>query len=274
MSQNAIITYVYPEALSYLEAFCKTLDNQDYQDFAVIIFNDGVDGEVLKKSLPDKYKVINISGTIVEVRVRSLNILKELFYKKYLFADIDDTMTANRARLIFTRLNDFDLVCNDLNLMTDSEEVFSQNIWMSRLDSNFKFDFEFIKRKNIVGFGNTGINKKLLLSDFKYDPNPIVADWFIFYQLMEKSRCNALFVSECQTNYRQHAHNDAGIKAITKERLIHVCDVIQKHHKGLNAIGYSFAEDHCLNINELNLKDNYNVTPFWWEEIEIAYEKN
>lgn len=160
------------------------------------------------------------------------------------------------------------LVSNDLNLMNERGAIFEKTIWKERLPEDYSFDYNFLKDKNIVGLGNTGFRKELLESSLIYSPSPLIADWFIFYQLLKQSTYNCSFTSACQTNYRQYDKNDAGIREVTAERLSYVVKVTNQQNKGLQEIqmGNFVPIETKYNGQIINYKHKF---PFWWEEISI-----
>jgi hypothetical protein len=268
---NAIVTYIYPNAIKYLETFLNDLKLQSINKFDLIIFND----QVKNLYLPEnniKTSVYPLNGTPLEIRFHSFEILKKLNYENYIFLDIDDLMSDKRVEIVVNKLEKNSIVCNDLNLMDDNGNILVQNVWKNRLENDFTFDYNFIKDKNIVGFGNVALKRNLLFNNIKLSNYPLVGDWFIFYQLLKKSNSICTFTSECQTNYRQHEQNQVGLQKSSKEKWTKALNVAKLHYEGLKEIG---CEDHIpifsREYSKLNEINNY---PFWWEEIKIIDEKN
>lgn len=268
---TAIITYIYPNALKYLNCFINELSLQTVKKFDLIIFNDGINNLAISKN-EIKTSIIQLKGTPIEIRFKSFDILKNLDYENYIFIDIDDLMSENRIEIIIKKLKNNSIVCNDLNLMTENGVIIDQNVWKNRIVNNFSFNFNFIKNKNIIGFGNVGLKKSILKKQLKISNYPIVGDWFLFYQLLKINNIDCIFTSECQTNYRQHYENQVGLQKSSKKKWEHAVNVAQLHYKGLIDIGCEqFEPKFNLNYTELKLDNNF---PFWWEEIEIIDEKN
>lgn len=269
---TALVTYIYPNSIKYFDDFHSTILNQSNRDFEVIFFNDGIENDFFKK-IKFQHKVIDIDGSPLEIRFKSFNILKNLEYDKFIFLDSDDTMSSNRIEILKRKLDSSYIVCNDLNLMNENNIIYQNSIWKNRLHEGFSFGYTFLKDKNIVGFGNTAFRRELLKTEIVFNKNPLVADWFVFYQLLKKSKKACVFTSECQTNYRQHENNDAGIKEISEERLSFVVKVTNQQYKALNEIGIENFEltNSKFRKSSLNLENNF---PFWWEEITINNEKD
>ncbi len=269
---TALVTYIYPKSMKYFDAFCQSILNQTYKDFEVIFFNDAVDQSIFE-NLPFKNRFINVEGTPLEIRFKSLELLKNLSFEKIVFLDSDDSMSDNRLDVLNSKLDSYDLVCNDLDLISENGDCLESGIWSNRLKNDFNFDYRFIKYINIVGLGNTAIQKSVLNVPILFSSKPLVADWFIFYQLIKNGKIICNFTSECQTFYRQHENNDVGIRAVTNERIQFSKKVSLKQFEALNEIGIDEKD-----LFSFKYKSNYskisNDFPFWWEEIYINDEEN
>ena len=126
----------------------------------------------------------------------------------------------------------------------------------------------FIEDKNIVGLGNTGFRKELLESSLTYNSTPLIADWFIFYQLLKNSGHICSFTSDCQTNYRQHEDNDSGIRELTANRLSFVIKAVNRQNQAINEIHMGKLSPVQAKYNRKIIYTKHNF-PFWWEEISI-----
>jgi hypothetical protein len=272
--KTLLVSYIYPSATAYVNDFIESVSAQQTQNFHVWIFHDGIDNPApLFRSLNHDVRFFQMQGTPTKIRYDSLAILAGSDYTHIIFQDVDDTMSANRVEVATRYLSDFDLVVNDLSLMNEHGTIIKEKIWSARLPNRFEFDYSFILHKNIVGFGNTAVRSSLLGEALQFDNVPVAADWFLFFQLMIKTRARAVFTSDCCTNYRQHAHNIAGLKKTDTQRLRHVLEVKKAHYQGLCNIGLDFHKE-LQKISNLaipeKLPDNTPVHDyFWWEEIEV-----
>lgn len=256
----AIVTFIYPKAIKYFSEFISNIRQQTYQEIHLIIFNDGVHSDKIEVFNTLKHSVYNINGTPLNIRFKALEVLKNLPFEKYIFSDIDDLNSLNRIEIINQSLDTYPIVCNDLNIMQENCTITKHNVWRDRLNNHFEFDYTFIQNKNIIGFGNTGIRNDILSVNIIESSTPLVADWFIFYQLLKGINEKCLFTSKCQTNYRQHSNNQIGLKEIDDQRIKYVIDVIKKHYDALKEINCEKIELKQININN-------NPSLFWWEEI-------
>ncbi|MEP5106360.1 MAG: glycosyltransferase, partial [Ekhidna sp.] len=229
-----LVSYLYPSCAQYVDDYITSLERQTYKNFQVVIFNDGVSNayDLFEKSKL-KFKLIDLSGSPLQIRYKSFSYLKSLDLSYIIFQDLDDLLTSNRISHALDLLEDFDLVCNDLSLMDESSRLFKENVWEARLGGFFEFDYPFIWNKNIVGLGNTAIRKSVLDSELAKDPIPIAADWFIFFQLLYKKNLKAVFTSGAQTLYRQHSNNLVGLSEVSSSRIKQALKVKINHFKAL-----------------------------------------
>jgi len=283
--KTAVVTYIYSAGLSFLPDFLQSLATQSDQDFDLFIFNDGVERlDSYLKDCKKKYTILPVRGTVVEIRFHSISKLDDTNFDAFIFQDIDDRMSANRVQKCRELLQHYPLVCNDLSLVDDKGNSITTSTWSARLQDGFEFDHSFIADKNIAGLGNTAIRRSLLNNSIQFHSSPRAADWFIFYQLLYQSGIRAVFTSGCQTIYRQHVNNTAGLKEADTVRLKQVVQVSRQHYTGLTETGYTLMNEHRLAmiaIEKLLAQNNYQYLPpvshenlYWWEEQNYLYEKN
>ena len=266
-----LVTYFYNDGIKYLNTFLDSIKKQTHQAFKLTVFNDGVNNAAnYFTNFTGEIEFVDVSGTPTEIRFQSFDYLYKTNAEYIIFQDIDDGMTENRVEVLSELLQKYDIVSNDLSLMDDNGTLYKTAIWSDRLPDLFEFTSDFIKDKNIAGIGNSGIRKSVLSTPIKYSALPKVADWFMFYQLMFFSKVKAVFTSKCQTLYRQHNNNMAGVKTFDEARLTYVIQVKRAHYLGLQEIGIDVTKE-LTELDKIELiiqnkiaipKDNL----FWWEE--------
>jgi hypothetical protein len=283
--KTAVVSYIYPAGLVFLQDFLQSIAAQSEQDFELLIFNDGVNE--LDRYLEDcnrTYTIFPASGTPVEIRFQSLSVLAATDFGQFIFQDIDDRMSDNRVEKSLELLGSYALVCNDLALMDEKGNIVAGTTWATRLDEGFEFDYSFISDKNIVGLGNSAVRRSLLEMPVKFHPAPLAADWFIFYQILYLSKVRAVFTAGCQTLYRQHVNNTAGLKEAGEARLKNVVEVCRMQYRGLIETGYALPDEQLpaiVTTQKLLEQNNYYYAPpvshenlYWWEEKNYLNEKN
>lgn len=267
----SLVTYFYNEGIKYVDVFLDSVKKQTRLDFKLVVFNDGVnDAANYFMNFNGPIEFVDVSGTPTEIRFQSFEYLYKTDTEYIIFQDIDDDMTENRVEVLSDLLKKYDIVSNDLTLMDDNGVVYRESIWSDRLNDLFEFNYDFIRDKNIVGIGNSGIRKSVLSIPIKYSVIPKVADWFMFFQLMLFGKTKAVFTIKCQTLYRQHNNNMAGVKTFDEARLTYVIQVKKAHYLGLQEIGIDVAKELGeLKKIESTVQKNITIPKenlFWWEE--------
>lgn len=271
----ALITYVYPKSLKFIPLFLKSIQNQTVSNFTICVFNDNVPNiETYFNNISQNIMYIDVAGTPTEIRFTSLKYLANSSFDSIVFQDIDDEMSDNRIEISSNLLKKYNLVTNDLTLINSEGKIIEKSIWSTQIVNLHVFDYNFIKNKNIVGLGNTAIKREILNHELKFSKTPIAADWFIFYQLLIGNMVEGVFTNECQTLYRQHDENIAGVKNIDLNRLFYTVSIKKAHFEGLKEIGFDVEKE----INELDLVEkkismSYKLKPIvnqplWWSETE------
>jgi hypothetical protein len=247
----------------------------------VVIFNDGITHpSTLFDALIRPFDIIDVKGSIAEVRILALGMLKETEAKNIIFQDADDLMSDNRISCCENYLEHYNIVVNDLDICDEQGIITNLSFWTKRIENGFTFDFSFIRDANIVGFGNTSIRRSLLHNEIMMNgAQPLAADWFVFYQIMEKTRVRGIFTNLCKVIYRQHDSNTAGFSDFNIERLQKVIKVKEAHFQGLEAIGYDFKKElaklRSIDAGKVSTAINNVKRPlFWWEETKLIHEEN
>jgi hypothetical protein len=281
---TVIFSVIFSNNLKYFPSFLKSLENQTNQNFKLVLINDGVIGlDKYLQKLPFEYETHFVKKlTPFEIRIYGLKQVLKLDPEFIIFADTDDHFSNNRVEILLNKLEVYPFVCNDIDLMNEKDITIVNSYWGSRFKENFEFDVHFLKDKNIIGLGNSGMQvwplKKMLKNVNQFSNGN---DWLFFSSA--ENDLKALFVSTCSTHYRQHDNNLIGKKKLEEEGLIKIIKVKINHYKALLKMGFSaFDVENELKYNEkiqkwlLNNKDNannqlsvidtLNYNFAWWEE--------
>jgi glycosyltransferase involved in cell wall biosynthesis len=211
-----VVIYIYPGVEKYLGDLIKSFNRQTIKTFKVIIFNDNlVNAKHLFKNLNIDFQIIEVEGSVNQIRFNSLGDINEKGSDYIIFQDADDFMAENRIEECSKALDKYDIVVNDLNIIDANSKVLEISYWEKRLQEGFTFDSCYLRNKNIVGLGNTAI-KKYLLADARlcFSLMPLAFDWFLFYQIFKLNNLKAVFIKNTATFYRQHQENIAGVKEL------------------------------------------------------------
>jgi len=192
MKNVAFLTTIFPMEERFLIDFFDSLSGQTYDNFDVIVVNDGY----------DNFYDVN--------REYGINYCIKRKYDILIFGDSDDYFSNNRVELSLNMLNSNDIVVNDVSLFSD-RGVYETMYISNRLSDNSKVNFNYIKNKNIFGLSNTAL-KINILSKVSFDKDLVAVDWYLYKSLLKNS-CKAIFTNKAITYYRQHKDNTIGLQA-------------------------------------------------------------
>ena len=266
----AFLTTIFPMNPEYLFVFFTSLQKQTYQQFDVIVVNDGYEGlEVLRK----KFSTLNIielkhSGSPAKNREHGINYVIDHEYSIIVFGDSDDYFDHDRVQVSVEKLNNCDVLVNDLALFNE-DGVYQQKYISNRIQDGFQVDIEFIKDKNIFGLSNTALKVALLDSERVYFSQDLVAvDWYFYTKLLLLENTKAIFTNKIQTYYRQYGANTIGMGEASKEVFQKTRLVKRKHYALLAESNRCFKklyDDEKKVKNHFNLREKQLKTPLWWE---------
>lgn len=280
MNKVCFATVVFEANLKYFKAFLGSLEMQSDKLFTLLVFNDGVkELESFFEAYKLPYVIIEVDGTIGEVRTKLFAYLKASDFTSVIFGDSDDTFEFNRVEVTKALLKDFDIVANDVSLMTQDGTLFEINYWEDREEVLKNIDFSTIENYNFLGLGNTAVRIDALPETISFSEDIIAIDWMLFSQLLLADK-SATFTSQTTTHYRQHEENIVGRKELTLEGIKRILSVKSSHYENLakllpemlsKATKYKTLLSGVDHISEEEiLKKSLKInTPFWWEEIQL-----
>ncbi|MCB0443683.1 MAG: hypothetical protein KDC50_06490, partial [Flavobacterium sp.] len=127
MNNTAFCSVIFPGNLIYLDDFLCSLENQTDTSFDLLLFNDGVkelENYLINRKL--SFKIINaIGGTIGEVRTFLFFFFLKSEYKLFIFGDTDNYFSANRVEDCKKKLDEVDILANDLILVNNEKNEIS-----------------------------------------------------------------------------------------------------------------------------------------------------
>ncbi len=279
--KTAFLTTIYPMKEEYLINFLDSLSKQTFKNFHLIVVNDGYsDFYKMKKIYSSLHiKELKFSNTPVKNRQHGLNFIINNGYDTVFFGDSDDYFSSNRLELVLNKLNNYDLVVNDISVF-DNEGIYDRKYFSNRIENNTEITIDFIKDKNIFGMSNTALNVSSL-DNIDYDSDLIALDWYMFTLALLKSGV-AIFTNEAETFYRQHNNNTVGIGKLNKEIFYKGVEVKLKQYELLSKNHREFESylNEMIVLDDIIKKSDFLDSnflkdiryPFWWEQIKLIEE--
>jgi glycosyltransferase involved in cell wall biosynthesis len=123
-NDTCVFTVLYPGMEKWIHEFADSLSHQDFQDFDLVMINDGLDLKQLKV-LDQMFncKILPTSGSIAQNRNTGFAYLIKCGYRFVIFTDADDLMDRNRLSHCRELLQNNEIVVNDLTLVTSKGKV-------------------------------------------------------------------------------------------------------------------------------------------------------
>ena len=149
--KNSIALFVvfYPGIELFIEDFFNSVINQSCKDFDLIIVNDGWKC----KNLANQYQNLHIvelpgGNSIAKNREIGINYVIKQKYRYLLLCDADDTFHPQRVESSIRALQKYDIVVNDVNIVSVDGQVMVSDYFCKSLKGNEVLDMDFILKKN------------------------------------------------------------------------------------------------------------------------------
>ena len=195
-NDTCIVTFFYPGIEKNISRFIKTLENQSYKKFDVIIyFNNKKKFIIPKNNLTIFSSTMNKS--IILSRFEMIKDLLKKDYKYIIFQDADDLMKKNRVDICYKLLKKFKIVINDLDIY--GNKIF-KNYLSKRISNSDIITSNNIKNYNFVGMSNSSLQmeclRKIVFPKYK---NIKMFDWYFWTILLSKYK--GIFTDLTSTKY-------------------------------------------------------------------------
>ncbi|MCL5260308.1 MAG: glycosyltransferase [Gammaproteobacteria bacterium] len=287
MNNIVFLSFVYPGSEKFLDDFFKSLQAQTIKDFDVYIINDELENFIFFKKKFKNLKIIDINyhNSPVKIREFGINLVLNKKYDLIIFGDADDYFAENRIEVVVNYLQNYDVVVNDLHLVSVNKNMLYNNYLSNRVADESVIDLDFIKEKNLLGFSNTAIRGDIL-NKINLPEGIIAADWYFFSRILMLTKKIAIFTNKTATYYRQHQNNIAGFKEMDKKYIPHAINVKLLHYRELakrdarfktlevlleklrsTAGDPIFLNKYFEYLRACNIKN-----PLWWEMIKTNKE--
>lgn len=220
---NDLISIVIPvyNAYEYVDSCIKSILNQTYQNFEILLIDDGsTDGsEKICDELSDAYENVYVIHQTNKKQGAARNVgVKQSRGKYVCFIDIDDIIAPDYLEVLFEQLckNNADMaVCGYVEFVKDY--CFANKKFSTRILEGQDRAFELLtSRKIAVAPWAKLINKKIL-EENPFPENVINEDTFVIYDLVIHSNRIVMIDDYIGYAYR-HNENSTMHKRFTKER--------------------------------------------------------
>lgn len=257
---------VYKSAEKYLKDFFTSLEMQGNVSFSILLLNDDIEIDDLKSIISSYDLHIECiecrNRTPVQLRIELLRQAKSRNADLLILGDCDDYFSNFRVQDI-------------VNVYEDNlEKAFFYNNLVNTNGKSLMPElpetvvrFEDIGEYNFLGLSNTAVNVNKLGYEFiesleEYHYN--IFDWY-FYTRILLLGFQGMKVQRCNTVYRLHENNLAGIAEMNPvdiEREIHVK---QQHYECLEKYNsyYTLKFQQYQNENQLEIL-NKQKQHYWW----------
>lgn len=273
-AEVAVFTTVFPGVVPYFSDLLKSLEEQTYSAFDVILLNDGI--EDLDKIVKDYSKLnilkYDVHFSISKNRELGLRLIQKMEYEIVIFIDSDDYMSNNRVEVSIDHLKSNDILVNDVHLF-DEKGIILNDYFSNRLPNNQSITEGFILDKNIFGLSNTAM-KVSLINDIEFDNDLKVVDWYLYHRLLHNG-ARAIFTNLAHTYYRQYDHNMTSLDRTDRSYLLDVISVKKNHYKLMSLLDDNYRNLLVqLELLENNIRENHysieiesikNKNLLWWE---------
>jgi len=280
-NNSCVVTYLYPKSEKFIKQFISCLEEQTYKKFDVLFFCDNLNLNNLNFKINLKYKCYNLSGTIPQIRQKSIKKLKLLHYKKIFFCDLDDLFKSNRIEILNNLLEKNKVVFNDIDCINKFKLV-KKNFFSYFFNNNEKINYKSLYHQNFLGFSNTALKteilKKIKLPNLS--KKITIYDWYFWSLVLRKNQ--ACFTNKTKTYYNTNSFSYTCLPIkLTKKYLINSIFVKYNFYKSMRKEGTIYKKlylncsilyNHKIKLTTiietllLNKKKKYFS---WWGGIEL-----
>ena len=280
-NNSCVVTFLYPKSKKFIKQFVNCLEKQTYKKFDVLFFCDNYNLSSLNFKINLKYKCYNVSGTIPQIRQKSIKKLNLLSYKKIFFCDSDDLFKSNRIKILNDLLNKNKIVFNDIDCF-NKHKLVKKSFFSYFFKNNQKINYKRLYHENFLGFSNTALKTEILkkIKLPKLSKKVTIYDWYFWSIMLKKNK--ACFTNKTKTYYKTLSTSSTCLPVkLTKKYLVNSIfvkynfyKIMQKEEKTykkmyLNcSILYNNRVKLLKLIKTLILKEK-NKYFSWWGGIEL-----
>lgn len=264
-------TVVYSEALVFLDEFIDSINGQLFNEFELLIVNDGVDTCTLMKytqGIRINYTVFDNyeKKTPAVLRADLLHYAKNKGVELLILGDCDDLFDCNRVLEMVNEYrcnSEYAFYYNKLKLFDKSEALKEMPCITDNVDKILEY--------NYLGMSNTALNMSFLTNQFiesLYLFRGFVFDWYLFSRIVCEGGKGKL-IDNTSTFYRIHANNYAGVSA--RKQFKKEYDVKHIHYESMA----KYNEVYAVLLSKLESLDfdaiySCESPSYWWNNIRLG----
>jgi hypothetical protein len=280
----------------FIQDYLKSVFNQTFSNFELLLILDNVDIKVVKCSL-DRFNIsekkVHIKNFIekyspIELRKKQVDVAYELDADILIFSDFDENVAYNRIDEVAKNIDSYAFAFNDFYIVDQNLRKLDENSFFQTREIPQEIsDYKTIMSSNFIGLGSMAINLKQFDYKTMQFPKEIKAlDWYISTIVLINGH-KGIALYNTYANYRQHENSFVGFNfKLNKEKLEEGIKIKLIHYSHLKNINKDFHNLYnelleLKNYIETIGKDNYiklinkkfDTNKFcWWENIKTKKE--
>jgi len=193
----AVTGVLHTHSKIYYNDYIKSIYNQSYKDFDLILFSHKVN------DMRSIYLEPKLSPS--EAKKFTLDYIKNMDYDIVIFTDTDDFFHKDYIKELVNSLKTSGISFTDVNLFFKNK-ILIEN-YFDKCNVPDVVDLKYIEDKNCIGFGNSGIQLNLYHDMGTFLEQFNICDWWFFKNLMKINNCSSVFIRKGLVYYRQHVNN-------------------------------------------------------------------
>lgn len=257
---------VYKSAEKYLKDFLTSLEQQGNELFSILLLNDDIGDDDLKSIVSPyalhieciKYR----NRTPVQLRIELLRQAKLRQADLLILGDCDDYFSHNRVQNI---INTYEEHLDKAFFYNDLVNMNGERL-MPELPKEV-IRFENIGEYNFLGLSNTAVNIDKLSYEFiesLKEYHYYIFDWY-FYSRILLLGLSGVKVQNCNTIYRLHENNIAGIAEMSYADIEREITVKKQQYECLEKYNFYYA----LKLQRYQDKKQLEILDkqkqhYWW----------
>lgn len=280
-NNSCVVTFLYPKSEKFIKQFVNCLERQTYKKFDVLFFCDNYNFSDLNFKINLKHKCYNVSGTIPQIRQKSIKKLNSLSYKKIFFCDSDDLFKSNRIKILNDLLNKNKIVFNDIDCF-NKHKLVKKNFFSYFFKNNQKINYKHLYHENFLGFSNTALKTEILkkIKLPKLSKKITIYDWYFWSIMLKKNK--ACFTNKTKTYYKTLSSSFTCLPIkLTKKYLVNSIFVKYNFYKIMQKEGKTYKKMYLncsilynnkiklLKLIKTLMSKEKNKYFSWWGGIEL-----